>query len=128
MINRQVRTQIRERAHDACEYCHLHQDDSPWAALHVEHIIPKVHGGTDALENLALACIDCNLHKGTNLTGIDPQTSRLTELFHPRRQNWDEHFELQGVYLVGKSATGRTTIRVLEMNSDDQVALRSSSV
>jgi len=126
MINRQVRTHVQERAHNACEYCHLHQDDSPWAALHVEHIIPTVHGGTDDVDNLALACIDCNLHKGTNLTGIDPQTSRLTELFHPRRQYWDEHFELKGVYLVGKTPTGRTTIRVLGMNSDDQIALRSS--
>ena len=126
MINLQVRTRVRERAHNLCEYCHLHQDDSPWAVLHVEHIIPKVHGGTDELDNLALACIDCNLHKGTNLTGIDPQTHRLTELFHPRRQNWEEHFELQGVYVVGKTPTGRTTIRVLDINSDDQVALRSS--
>lgn len=125
MITIQVRRQVRERAHNVCEYCHLHQDDSPLAALHVEHIIPKVHGGTDDTENLALACIDCNLHKGTNLTGIDPQTSQLTELFHPRRQNWDEHFELQGVYLIGKTAIGRTTTRVLDMNSDDQIALRS---
>lgn len=126
MINLKVRTHVRERAHNLCEYCHLHQDDSPWAVLHIEHIIPKVHGGTDELGNLALACIDCNLHKGTNLTGIDPQTNRLTELFHPRRQSWDEHFALQGVHLVGKTPTGRTTIRVLNMNSDDQVELRSS--
>ena len=126
MINRQVRTQVRERAYNACEYCHLHQDDSPWAALHVEHIIPKVHGGTDHLDNLALACIDCNSHKGPNLSGIDPQTSELTRLFHPRQQLWNEHFELRECYLMGKTAIGRTTIRVLNMNSDDQVALRSS--
>jgi len=126
MINRQVRTHVRKRAHNLCEYCHLHQDDSPWASLHVEHIIPKVHGGTDELDNLALACIDCNLHKGTNLAGIDPQTSQITELFHPRRQSWDYHFELQGVYVFGKTSIGRTTIRVLHMNSDDQIALRSS--
>ena len=126
MINRQVRTHVRERAHNACKYCHLHQDDSPWAALHVEHVIPKVHGGTDDVENLALACIDCNLHKGTNLSGIDPRTGQLTQIFHPRRENWDEHFEAQGIHLVGKTAIGRTTIRVLAMNSDEQVALRSS--
>jgi 5-methylcytosine-specific restriction endonuclease McrA len=126
MIGAQTRTRVRERAHNACEYCLLHQNDSPLAALHVEHIIPKTHGGSDDLDNLALACIDCNLHKGTNLTGIDPQTSKITELFHPRRQLWDEHFELQGVYLAGKTAIGRTTIRVLNMNSEDQVALRSS--
>jgi hypothetical protein len=126
MIGSQIRTLVRERAQNACEYCHLHQDDSPLAALHVEHVIPKVHGGTDDLDNLALAGIDCNLHKGTNLAGIDPQTNELTELFHPRREKWDEHFESQGVYLVGKTAIGRTTVRVLSMNSEDQVALRSS--
>ena len=126
MIGPPIRAHVRERAHNTCEYCQLHQDDSPLAALHVEHIIPKIHGGTDDLQNLALACIDCNLHKGTNLTGIDPQTNELTELFHPRRQNWDEHFEWQGIYLVGKTVIGRTTIRVLNMNSEDQVALRSS--
>ena len=126
MIGLQTRTQVRERAHNACEYCNLHQDDSPLAALHVEHIIPRSHGGNDDLDNLALACIDCNLHKGTNLTGIDPQTNEVTELFHPRRQEWNEHFGSQGVYLVGKTATGRTTIRVLNMNSEDQLAMRSS--
>ena len=126
MIGSQTRAEVRERARNACEYCGLPQDDSPLAALHIEHIIPRIHGGSDDLENLALACIDCNLHKGTNLTGIDPQTNEVTELFHPRRQEWSEHFGLQGVYLVGKTATGRTTIRVLTMNSDDQVAMRSS--
>ena len=42
MIGSQIRAQIRERAQNACEYCHLHQDDSPLAALHVEHIINLV--------------------------------------------------------------------------------------
>lgn len=120
-----TRTRVRERAGNRCEYCNLHQDDSPLAALHVEHIIPKAHGGPDDLENLALACIDCNLHKGPNLTGLDPQTKAVTELFHPRHQRWDEHFEWRGIQVVGKTATGRTTIRVLRMNSEDQLALRS---
>ena|SRR5258705_13369306 len=80
MISAQIRAQVRQRAQNACEYCHLHQDDSPLAALHVEHIIPKIHGGSDDVENLALACIDCNLHKGTNLTGFDPETNVISEL------------------------------------------------
>jgi hypothetical protein len=92
----------------------------------VEHIIPRIHGGTDDTDNLALACIDCNLHKGPNLTGIDPDTKRVTELFHPRRHRWEDHFEWQGIYLTGKTAIGRTTVRVLNMNSEDQLSLRSS--
>ena len=64
MIGAKFRAEVRSRANNTCEYCQLHQDDSPLASLHVEHIIPKTHGGSDDLENLALACIDCNLHKG----------------------------------------------------------------
>ena len=92
----------------------------------IEHVVPKIHGGTDDPDNLALACIDCNLHKGTNLTGIDPQTNEVTELFHPRRQNWEDHFEWRGIHLMGRTAVGRTTVRVLNVNSEDQIALRSS--
>ena len=121
-----LRARVRERAGDRCEYCQLRQEDSPLAALHIEHIISRIHGGGDDLDNLALACIDCNLHKGPNLTGIDPETRRVTELFHPRQQQWEDHFDWRGIYVVGKSAIGRTTIRVLNMNSEDQLALRSS--
>jgi 5-methylcytosine-specific restriction endonuclease McrA len=120
-----TRTRVRERAGNRCEYCQLHQDDSPLAVLHVEHIIPKAHGGSDDLGNLAPACIDCNLHKGPNLTGLDPETTLVTELFHPRQQSWNEHFEWRGIQIAGKTAIGRTTIRVLWMNSEDQLALRS---
>lgn len=119
------RAQVRERAEHRCEYCQLHQDDSPLAALHIEHIIPRVHGGNDELDNLALACIDCNLHKGPNLTGFDPATGALSELFHPRRHQWSNHFEWVGAHIVGKTAVGRTTVQVLQMNSEDQLALRS---
>ncbi len=120
-----TRAQVRARAGDRCEYCQLHQRDSPLAVLHVEHIVPKVHGGADDPANLALACIDCNLHKGPNLTGVDPETNRITALFHPRRHHWADHFEWRGIHLHGKTAIGRTTIRVMRMNSEDQLALRS---
>ena len=126
MINELTKALVRTRADNRCEYCQLHQNDSPLASLHVEHVVPKKHGGSDGIDNLALACIDCNLHKGPNLTGIDPETNEITELFHPRRQEWSTHCAWDDVYIVGLTAIGRTTVRVLDMNSDDQLALRSS--
>lgn len=125
-MNEKTKSAVRERAGNRCEYCQLHQDDSPLAPLHIEHVIPRKHGGSDSLDNLALACIDCNLHKGTNLTGIDPETNLVTELYHPRRHRWNGHFEWRGVHIVGKTPTGRTTVRVLDMNSEDQLTLRST--
>jgi 5-methylcytosine-specific restriction endonuclease McrA len=125
-MNERAKTRVRERAGHRCEYCQLEQSDSPLAVLHIEHIIPKAHGGTNDPENLALACIDCNLHKGPNLTGVDPQTKQITQLFHPRRDKWDDHFKWRGKYVMGRTAIGRTTIRVLHMNSEEQLPLRFS--
>ena len=121
-----ARAFVRQRAANRCEYCRLHQDDSPLAALHLEHIRPRKHGGSDDESNLGLACIDCNLHKGPNLTGIDPLTGAVTELFHPRQQRWEDHFAFEGIYITGTTAVGRTTIQVLDMNSDDQLNLRAA--
>lgn len=115
---------VRERAQYRCEYCGLHQDQSPLAVLHIEHIRPKNHGGTDDLDNLALACIDCNLHKGSDIAGYDPLTDQLTELFNPRRDRWDDHFEWAGILILGRTPIGRTTVRVLQLNAEDRLQLR----
>ena len=123
-MDAKTKRDVRQRAGFRCEYCQLHQDQSPLAPLQIEHVIPKKHGGADTEANLALACIDCNLAKSSNLTGIDPDTGDVTVLFHPRSQLWLDHFERRGLLILGKTDVGRTTVRVLNMNSDDQIQLR----
>ena len=110
-----------------CENCDLHQDDSPRASLHIEHIRPKKHDGTDDLDNLALACVDCNAYKGPNLVSVDPETGETVPLFNPRRHAWSEHFEWQGVWIVGKTAIDRSTVQVLQLNSEEHIQLRMVS-
>ena len=90
----------------------------------IEHIIARQHGGSDAIENLALACHRCNLHKGPNLTGIDPMTGAVEVLFHPRRDRWADHFMYRGVYVQGLTASGRTTVAVLALNDARRLELR----
>jgi hypothetical protein len=51
-----TRKRVRERAGDRCEYCLLPQSGLPIARFHIEHVIARQHGGTDAPDNLALAC------------------------------------------------------------------------
>lgn len=122
-----TRSLVRQRAGGRCEYCELTEAQSPIAKLQIEHIVPKKHGGSDDHTNLALACIACNLHKGANLTGIDPDTAQVVELFNPRTQQWTEHFTWNGCLIGGLSATGRTTIRVLDMNSKVRLRARLTS-
>ena len=69
------------------------------------------------MENLALQCPCCSLHKSNKLTAIDPLTQTLVELFHPLQQAWAEHFaqESDGT-CVGLTPTGRATVEALHMN------------
>jgi 5-methylcytosine-specific restriction endonuclease McrA len=124
-MNAATRRRVRSRAGDRCEYCGLAQEADPFFAFHVEHVIAKQHGGGDDLSNLALACHSCNLHKGPNLTGIDPGTGQIEPLFNPRTQHWQEHFRLDEEWVVGVTPTGRTTVRVLAMNAEEQRELRA---
>jgi len=119
-----VRELVRRRAGDRCEYCHLRQEHSN-LRHHVEHIMAKQHGGSDDVDHLALACHRCNLHKGPNLTGIDPQTGQIASLFHPRRDRWSDHFLFEGTRVIGISAAGRTTVEVLKMNDARRLELRA---
>jgi hypothetical protein len=123
-VDAATRRAVRYRAGDACEYCQRTQASSPLIGLQVEHIIARKHGGDDELSNLALACAECNLHKSSNLAGIDPSTGVMTRLFHPRRDVWSDHFLWEDYRLAGTTDVGRTTIAVLNLNAPSRLRVR----
>ena len=126
-MNRDIVRQVRERAQDRCEYCRVPATLYP-LPFHVDHVIARQHGGPAALENLALACLHCNRHKGPNIAGTDPDTGELVRLFHPRKDHWSEHFEWRGPVLAGRTDVGRVTIQVLAINAADFVAVREALI
>jgi hypothetical protein len=90
----------------------------------IEHIVARQHGGLDEVANLALACHHCNLHKGTNLSAVDPLSRQIVPLFNPRFDSWNEHFEIRGAMIEGKTPLGRATVRLLQMNASSRQELR----
>ena len=108
MMDAATRAFVRERSGGRCEYCRLHQDEYEFQTLHVEHIVAQQHDGTDELDNLCLACSECNWSKGPNLAGM--LDGKLVALFHPRKQNWKRHFRWEGTTLVGRTKTGVVTV------------------
>jgi len=115
---------VHRRAGGACEYCHLPQEASV-LPHQVDHIIGRQHHGADDEDNLCLCCIRCNLKKGPNIASIDPETSGIVPLFHPRRHSWREHFFLHpDEMLHGLTPEGRATVQLLEMNDMERVNLR----
>ena len=55
-------------------------------------IIPISRGGLSQLENLALACSQCNSHKSDKISAIDLVSGQTVLLFHPRQMRWTDHF------------------------------------
>jgi hypothetical protein len=120
-IPRSQRRIVRDRAGNCCEYCRLPAAGGT-VAFHVDHIIPIKHGGTDHIDNLCLACFECNAHKSHDIGGLDPETGALTRLYHPRQQTWIDHFEIRSdMRIEGQTPEGRTTVRVLQMNDEDRI-------
>jgi HNH endonuclease len=116
---------IWDRPGSRCEYCQLHQDNSR-LTFEVDHIIAKKHGGETVLGNLALSCYYCNSFKSANIAGRDPKSRKITPLFNPRRNKWARHFRWNGPVLMGRTAIGRTTIAVLNINQSEAVAIRAT--
>ena len=124
-LSRTLELEVRVRAAGRCEYC-LFPESASELPFHIDHIIAQKHGGQSESENLAWACFSCNLRKGPNIGGLDPDTGELTALFNPRTDGWSDHFAWDGVLVRGKSAIGRATVAVLDINHVDSVTVRKA--
>ncbi len=119
-----LRKAARARAQRRCEYCGFSEEHLPLWPFHLDHVVAPQHRGAEDLANLAWACHRCNLLKGTNLSGVDPDTNEITLLFNPRKQRWKEHFVLKSGRLAGLTPPGRATVWLLQMNTEERIALR----
>ena len=65
------------------------------------------------------------------MSGVDPQTGQIMALFHPRKDEWLEHFSALvgtliplGVEIRGMTPVGRATVQVLGLNEEMRQILR----
>jgi hypothetical protein len=122
-ISEELRQLVAERAGYRCEYCLLHEDDS-YSSHQLDHIISRKHGGGSDADNLAYACLRCNVWKGSDVGSIDDETGALVSLYHPRHQRWDDHFELRGAIIEPLTSEGKATVRLLKLNLDKRIVER----
>jgi hypothetical protein len=114
-----LRRFVEERANLKCEYCLL-PTNVAFFPHEIDHVIAEKHGGTTDSGNLALTCWRCNRHKGSDLGSFDPETEAFSFLFNPRIQQWSSHFALEQLALIGLTPEGRTTVKLLQMNSNER--------
>ncbi len=119
-ISAELREQVRARANFACEYCGITETDAG-GLLTIDHYQPSHKGGDDSTENLLYCCYRCNQYK------LDywPDTPDATQLWHPQREPFAQHFLLldDGV-LFALTTTAAFTLTRLRLNRAPLVAHR----
>ncbi|MCU0497318.1 MAG: HNH endonuclease [Anaerolineae bacterium] len=126
-IPESLRRQVIEKANQRCEYCLVHQQDTLFVH-EIDHIIPEKHRGETVESNLCLACFDCNRFKGSDFASFDPLNKQVTLLYHPRKDVWKDHFELNGPTIIPRTAVGRVTIFVLKLNLSHRLFERQALI
>ena len=71
-----TRRNIFARDRNRCQYC---GDTFPTSELSLDHIVPRVQGGTNSWENIVCACTRCNMRKG----GRTPKQAHLKLIRKP---------------------------------------------
>ena len=90
-VSETQRRSVFLRARQRCEYCRSSTRYSS-ASFCVDPIFPRVLGGPNHLDNLALACYGCNAAKADRISALDPETETEVAIYHPRRDRWSDHF------------------------------------
>jgi 5-methylcytosine-specific restriction endonuclease McrA len=77
LLGYEVREYLLEKWGRKCAYC-----DKEGVPLQIEHITPKIKGGTNSISNLTLACKKCNEKKGSKDIGefLAKDTKRLEKI------------------------------------------------
>jgi 5-methylcytosine-specific restriction endonuclease McrA len=75
------RRNIFERDKNMCQYCSRQFKKTE---LTLDHIIPRSSGGRSTWENLVLACVPCNVRKGSRL----PDDAGMPLIRQPRKPRW----------------------------------------
>jgi hypothetical protein len=102
-------------------------EDDTYVGFQIDHIISEKHEGATEEHNLAVACLFCNLNKGSDIGSLD-DAGTFTRLFHPRRDRWAEHFRFNGLRIEGITAVGTVTAKLLRFNDTHRVEERLATM
>ena len=122
-LSDKLRAEVAARAGHRCEYCLIHERDAGFRHQ-VDHIVSRKHGGASTADNLALACVICNRYKGTDVASVGSRSGEVVRLFHPRRDQWTDHFRIRAEVIEPLTEVGRVTLQVLRLNAPERLAER----
>lgn len=122
-ISQKDRALVGDRAKHRCEYCRMPEKFALFS-FHVDHVISLKHGGATSFDNLAWACGYCNANKGTDLGTIIDDPEVVVRFFNPRKDSWEDHFDLSEGVITAKTHIGQATIKIFRINDIERILER----
>ncbi|NEP76611.1 HNH endonuclease [Okeania sp. SIO2G5] len=122
-----IQAAVRLKAKSLCEYCHA-SEEWQYVRFTIDHVTPIDQGGQNDLNNLALACFNCNRRKWNKQMATDPESGKTVPLFNPRRDDWAKHFVWSSdtTRIIGLTSTGRATVEALALNRQRVIDIRNA--
>jgi len=97
---------------------------APYSATNLTTLSPNNTAEKRHWENLALACMQCNRCKGPNIASVDRETKLSCHCSIRERNQWSEHFRLDGGRIIPLTNVGRATAALLEINRTERAETR----
>ena len=116
---------LRYDFYNQCAYCTMTEAEAQAIRFTIDHYEPQKARPelVNDYSNLMWACDECNLRKGDR---CPPTAARQQGLrfFRPDADEFDDHFEQDGIRLRSKSATGEFSILCVDLNRQTLRRLR----
>lgn len=122
-FSKELKQEVAFRAQFCCEYCLL-RDAVSFYSFHIDHIKSVKHRGLSFIENLAYSCPDCNYFKGSDIGSFYDNDELIVRFFNPRKDKWNDHFEIIEGAIFGKTEIGKVTERIFKFNESDRLIFR----
>lgn len=92
-MQQKLRFEVFKKNSFTCHYC---GNKPPRVILEVDHIIPRIEGGLDEIENLVTACFKCNRGKGKRmLTELSPELQKNADLLKEKKEQLEAFYKYQ---------------------------------
>lgn len=88
-VSKKRRFEVFKRDAFTCSYC---GQKPPAVVLECDHIVPVARGGSDAMENLATSCFDCNRGKRDSSLGAIPESVQVRAALLAEREEQERAF------------------------------------
>lgn len=106
-ISKKLRFEVFKRDSFICQYCGKHP---PEVVLEIDHIRPVFDGGGSEIDNLLVACFDCNRGKGKELLSNIPMSVADKKAMEIERE--DQRREYLKTFKKKKARAARTLVKL----------------